>query len=67
MPLWSWPKIGKIAYSLTVRKKILFTFHLFFIANFHVLGLFVPKKRVESEKKISVCHVALPELPAVFE
>jgi hypothetical protein len=24
----------------------------FFIANFHVLGLFIPQKRVKSEKKI---------------
>jgi hypothetical protein len=32
-------------------------FFFFFIANFHVLGLFMPKKRVKSEKKISVCHV----------
>jgi hypothetical protein len=37
----------------------------FFIANFHVLGLFIPKKRVSSEKKMSVCHAALPALPAL--
>jgi hypothetical protein len=28
----------------------------FFIANFHDLGLFIPKKRVLSEKNFSVCR-----------
>jgi hypothetical protein len=28
------------------------TCNFFFIANFHVLGLFIPKKRVKTEKKI---------------
>jgi hypothetical protein len=28
----------------------------YFVANFHFLGLFITKKRVYSEKKISVCH-----------
>jgi hypothetical protein len=28
----------------------------FFIADFHVLGLFMAKKHDLSEKKISVCH-----------
>jgi hypothetical protein len=35
-------------------------FHLKkYIANFHNLGLLIPKKRVKSEK-VSVCHAALP-------
>jgi hypothetical protein len=34
------------------------TCEVFFIANFHVLGLFMPKKQVLSEKKFSVCHAA---------
>jgi hypothetical protein len=33
-----------------------------FIADFHVLGLFLVKKHVLS-KKISVCHAPLPPLP----
>jgi hypothetical protein len=32
----------------------------FFIADFHVLGLFMVKKHDLSEKKISVCHAPLP-------
>jgi hypothetical protein len=28
----------------------------FFIADFHVLGLFIPKKHDLSKKKIFVCH-----------
>jgi hypothetical protein len=32
----------------------------FFIADFHVLGLFVAKKHDLSEKNISVCHAPLP-------
>jgi hypothetical protein len=40
-------------------------FYCFFTANFHVLGLFIPKKQVESKTKISVCHAALPALPAL--
>jgi hypothetical protein len=52
----------------------LFTFHIwnmesigficnFLIVNFHVLGLFEPKKQVYSKNKNSVCHAALPSLP----
>jgi hypothetical protein len=32
----------------------------FFIADFHVLGLFMAEKHDLSEKKISVCHAPLP-------
>jgi hypothetical protein len=36
----------------------------FFIADFHVLGLFMAKKHDLSDKKISVCHAPLPlQLP----
>jgi hypothetical protein len=35
----------------------------FFIVNFHVLGLFIPKKQVEGVKN-SVCHAALSALPS---
>jgi hypothetical protein len=31
-----------------------------FFADFHVLGLFMAKKHVLSEKKISVCHAPGP-------
>jgi hypothetical protein len=31
-----------------------------FIADFHVLGLFMAKKHDLSEKKFSVCHAPLP-------
>jgi hypothetical protein len=31
-----------------------------FIADFHVLGLFMAKKYDLSDKKISVCHAPLP-------
>jgi hypothetical protein len=31
-----------------------------FIADFHVLGLFMAKKNNLSEKKNSVCHAPLP-------
>jgi hypothetical protein len=40
--------------GFTCKKKI------FFIANFHVLGLFMAKKHDLSEKKNSVRHAALP-------
>jgi hypothetical protein len=33
---------------------------IFFIADFHVLGLFMAWKHELSEKKISVCHAPLP-------
>jgi hypothetical protein len=38
-----------------VKKKI--------IADFHVLGLFMPKNYDMSDKKNSVCHAPLPPLP----
>jgi hypothetical protein len=40
--------------GLVMRKMI------FFIAEFHVLGLFMAKKHDLSDKKISVCHAPLP-------
>jgi hypothetical protein len=33
---------------------------IFFIADFHVLGLFMAKKHNLSDKKFSVCHAPLP-------
>jgi hypothetical protein len=39
--------------GLVTRKMI------FFIAYFHVLGLFMTKKHDLSDKKISVCHAPL--------
>jgi hypothetical protein len=48
-------EIWKVLVSLAKKK-------IFFIANFHVLGLFIPKKRVSSEKTNSVCHAALPDV-----
>jgi hypothetical protein len=39
----------------------------FFIADFHVLGLFMAKKHDLSDKKISVCHAPLPlQLPLPY-
>jgi hypothetical protein len=35
-----------------------FTCNFFLIANFHVFGFFIPKKRVESEKKCPSVGVA---------
>ena len=46
-------KYGKVLISRREKWK-------FFIADFHVLGLFIPKKHDLSEKKISVCHAPLP-------
>jgi hypothetical protein len=37
-----------------------------FIADFHVLGLFMAKKHDLSEKKFSVCHAPLPPLLQKF-
>jgi hypothetical protein len=34
------------------------------IANFHVLGYFIPKNEFRAKKQ-SVCHTALPEFPAL--
>jgi hypothetical protein len=46
--IWNMESIG---FACKKKKKI---------ANFHVLGLFMPKKQVQSENKNSVCHAALP-------
>jgi hypothetical protein len=48
--------------------KVLVSFakNIFLDANFHVLGLFIPKGQVYSEKNISVCHATLPALPEDF-
>jgi hypothetical protein len=39
---------------------------IFFIADFHVLGLFIAKKHDLSDETISVCHAPLPLPHAKF-
>jgi hypothetical protein len=38
-----------------------------FIADFHVLGIFMTKKHDLSDKKVSVCHALLPPLPLLHK
>jgi hypothetical protein len=54
------PFLGHKTWSLGPKQHNL---KKFFIADFHVLGLFMAKKHDLSEKKFSVCHAPVPLPP----